>query len=126
MDLVATGPARRRIDGTRSTARWMADTQDSCTEADDDAPPAIPVPSLVHRVGPSALVLAPERLAVETWTHNLPHALTSFVGRDEELAETRRLLDAARLLTLTGSGGVGKTRLGHAIAASQLNVFQDG
>jgi predicted ATPase/DNA-binding XRE family transcriptional regulator len=42
---------------------------------------------------------------------NLPATLTSFVGRERELAEVRRQLDAARLVTLTGSGGVGKTRL---------------
>lgn len=40
---------------------------------------------------------------------NLPIELTSFVGRRRELRELKRLLTATRLLTLTGSGGVGKT-----------------
>src|SRR5262249_21662651 len=43
--------------------------------------------------------------------HNLPVPLTSFIGREEELATLPRLLQSARLLTLTGVGGSGKTRL---------------
>jgi len=43
---------------------------------------------------------------------NLPAELTSFVGRRQELREAKRLLATTRLLTLTGSGGAGKTRLG--------------
>jgi len=42
--------------------------------------------------------------------HNLPVRLTSFVGRDNEIAEIKELLESRRLITLTGSGGVGKTR----------------
>jgi non-specific serine/threonine protein kinase len=53
--------------------------------------------------------------------HNLPQPLTSFVGREREIAGARRLLDATRLLTLTGTGGVGKTRLAREIAASLLD-----
>jgi hypothetical protein len=43
--------------------------------------------------------------------HNLPGEVASFVGRERELAEIKRLLPRARLLTLTGAGGCGKTRL---------------
>ncbi|MBV9169692.1 MAG: tetratricopeptide repeat protein, partial [Chloroflexi bacterium] len=56
----------------------------------------------------------------------LPVALTSFIGRERELAEARRLLATARLLTLTGAGGVGKTRLALQLARSVAGVFQDG
>src|SRR5215831_7352918 len=48
--------------------------------------------------------------AVRRVTGNLPAELTSFVGRRGELAEVRRLLAGSRLVTLTGPGGVGKTR----------------
>ncbi len=58
--------------------------------------------------------------------HNLPHPLTSFIGREQEIAEAKRLLSTTRLLTLTGAGGVGKTRLGHEVAAGLLDDFQDG
>jgi len=58
--------------------------------------------------------------------NNLPPQLTSFVGREEEIAEVERLLGQARLLTLTGPGGSGKTRLALQVAAELLTRFQDG
>ncbi|MGH9283706.1 MAG: adenylate/guanylate cyclase domain-containing protein, partial [Acidimicrobiales bacterium] len=58
--------------------------------------------------------------------NNLPLQLTSFVGREEEIAEVERLLDQARLLTLTGPGGSGKTRLALQVAAELLTRFKDG
>src|SRR6516162_8486227 len=58
--------------------------------------------------------------------HNLPMQLTSFVGREREIAETRRLLETTRLLTLTGPGGCGKTRLALRVAADSLEQFPDG
>lgn len=58
--------------------------------------------------------------------HNLPVALDSFVGREDEIAEIRALLGASRLVTLTGSGGTGKTRLSLQVAARALDEFPDG
>jgi predicted ATPase/DNA-binding CsgD family transcriptional regulator len=66
------------------------------------------------------------RTVPEPGLHNLPQPLTSFVGRQSEIAEAGRLLRTTRLLTLTGTGGVGKTRLGHEIAASMVDTFEDG
>jgi predicted ATPase/DNA-binding SARP family transcriptional activator len=57
---------------------------------------------------------------------NLPMQLTSFVGRDEELEELVRLLPETPLLTLTGVGGCGKTRLALEVAGSALARFRDG
>lgn len=57
---------------------------------------------------------------------NLPEPLTSFVGRERELTELRELLAGNRLLTLTGAGGVGKTRLALRVAAAALDAYDDG
>jgi conflict system STAND superfamily ATPase len=58
--------------------------------------------------------------------HNLPLELSSFVGREREVAEVRRLIGNNRLLTLTGSGGCGKTRLALAAALEVVGEFEDG
>ncbi|MGE5222742.1 MAG: AfsR/SARP family transcriptional regulator, partial [Omnitrophica WOR_2 bacterium] len=58
--------------------------------------------------------------------HNLPQALTRFFGREGEIAAAIERLGAERLLTLTGSGGVGKTRLALRIAEEVLDKFKDG
>jgi predicted ATPase/DNA-binding CsgD family transcriptional regulator len=57
---------------------------------------------------------------------NLPAEVTSFVGRREELREVKRLLTTTRLLTLTGSGGAGKTKLAVRAAADMSRGFPDG
>ncbi|MFC9358531.1 protein kinase [Rhodococcus sp. NPDC057014] len=59
-------------------------------------------------------------------TGNLPLELTSFVGRRHELTEAKNLLAASRLLTLTGIGGVGKTRLAIRVATAMQREFADG
>ena len=53
-------------------------------------------------------------------------ALSSFVGREKEIVEVRRLLQDTRLLTLTGPGGCGKTRLALAAAEELVGKFEDG
>ena len=58
--------------------------------------------------------------------HNLPIQLTSFIGRTREIAEIKRLLGPARLVTLTGSGGAGKTRLALQVGAEVVDVYPDG
>jgi non-specific serine/threonine protein kinase len=59
-------------------------------------------------------------------SHNLPAPLTSFVGREREVAEVCHLLERSRLVTLSGAGGVGKTRLALQIGASQTVTCPDG
>jgi non-specific serine/threonine protein kinase len=58
--------------------------------------------------------------------HNLPHALTSFIGREKELTEVGRLLSTTPLLTLTGSGGCGKTRFALELAGRRASDYADG
>ena len=58
--------------------------------------------------------------------NNLPQQLTSFIGREKELTEIRALLARARLLTLTGAGGSGKTRLSLQVAADVLDQYEGG
>ena len=58
--------------------------------------------------------------------HNLPAEIASFVGRERAIAEIRRLVARERLLTLTGAGGSGKTRLAVRAAAEGAQSFPDG
>jgi len=64
--------------------------------------------------------------SLSTHPNNLPQQLTSFVGREREISEIEALLVTNRLLTLTGAGGSGKTRLGLQVAAESLVQFPDG
>ena len=68
------------------------------------------------------------RLATRGPGHNLPAQATSFVGRQTELAQIQeRLADpACRLLTITGVGGIGKTRLALQVAQAQKDVYLNG
>lgn len=76
------------------------------------APPEAGQPTLTRPVGAAR--------------HNLPAQLTSFIGRKAEMAEVRKLVEAGRLVTLTGSGGCGKTRLALEVAAAVLEGQPDG
>jgi predicted ATPase/class 3 adenylate cyclase/DNA-binding XRE family transcriptional regulator len=64
--------------------------------------------------------------SLDAHPHNLPIQLTSFVGREREVAELQPLLQASHLLTLTGPGGTGKTRLALCLAAEELEAFAAG
>ncbi len=70
---------------------------------------------------------APEA-AADSVPSNLPASLTTFIGRERELAEIRRRLEGtgSRLLTLTGAGGSGKTRLALHTAADRLTDYPSG
>ena len=57
---------------------------------------------------------------------SLPHHLTSFVGREAELRSLKRLLSTSRLVTLTGTGGAGKSRLASELAAANSSLWPDG
>jgi predicted ATPase/class 3 adenylate cyclase len=68
----------------------------------------------------------PPLKTLEATPNNLPTQLTSFIGRDDQVREAKQLLARSRLLTLTGPGGTGKTRLSLEIAANVLDQFPDG
>ena len=68
----------------------------------------------------------PALRTIDSTPNNLPTQLTSFVGREDLVATAERLLEGNRLLTLTGPGGIGKTRLSLQIAADVVQKFHHG
>jgi predicted ATPase/class 3 adenylate cyclase len=81
---------------------------------------------LFQVVHPGLRTEFPALRSLEKTPNNLPHSLTSFVGRQRELADVRGLLARTRLLTLTGMGGLGKTRLALQAAAEEMDAYPDG
>ncbi len=63
---------------------------------------------------------------LDTHPNNLPIQLTSFIGREQEMARVKEILNGTRLVTLTGAGGAGKTRLAIQVAADLIDEFPDG
>src|SRR5258705_4956061 len=68
----------------------------------------------------------PLRVRQVVVSHNLPAQLTSFVGRHAQMAELRAIVTANRLVTLSGAGGAGKTRLAVEVASRLATEFDDG
>jgi predicted ATPase/class 3 adenylate cyclase len=68
----------------------------------------------------------PPLRSLDATPNNLPLQLTSFVGREREIARAKQLLERTRLLTLTGPGGTGKTRLSLQLAADVADAFVHG
>ncbi len=81
---------------------------------------------LSQLVIPGLVEQFPPLKTLEATPNNLPVLLTSFIGREQVLAEAQRLLEGTRLLTLTGPGGTGKTRLSLQLAAEAVDRFPDG
>ena len=63
---------------------------------------------------------------LDTQPNNLPIQLTSFIGREQEMARVKEILNSTRIITLTGVGGAGKTRLAIQVAADLIDEFPDG
>ena len=78
---------------------------------------------LIH---PDLLADFPSLNSLDAHPHNLPVQLTSFNGREAEIEEVGGLLSTARLVTLAGAGGSGKTRLAQEIGASVIENYPDG
>ena len=64
--------------------------------------------------------------SLDRHANNLPHQTSSFIGREREISEVEHLLSTTRVLTLTGTGGCGKTRLALRAAANVVSAYRDG
>ena len=81
---------------------------------------------LLQVVHPDLQADFPPLKTIDVRPNNLPIQLTTFIGREREITEVKRVLRAARLVTITGSGGVGKTRLALRVAADVIDDHRDG
>src|SRR5262249_53914670 len=130
------GPVRL-LGGSRGASGARAAPEALCGEGDEDggrpgescrSARAVPprwLPSMTSSSGGESASV-PGAGGARDAPGGLPRPRTSFVGRENELAEARALLDHNRLLTLTGPGGCGKTRLCIALAARVIGGFPDG
>jgi predicted ATPase/class 3 adenylate cyclase len=84
-------------------------------------------PERIYQVNqPSLPTEFPPLRSLGTFPNNLPAALSSFVGRTSELEAVQEALSQSRLVTLTGAGGAGKTRLALQVAADRVERHPDG
>jgi len=111
---------------TRDLARDLpADV--SLTDLGEHSLKDLPAPEhLFQVVAPELGREFPPLRSMESRPNNLPRQLTTFVGRESEIAGAKRALVSAPLLTLTGPGGVGKTRLAIEIAGDLFDEFDEG
>ena len=134
--LVAANPLRERLRGHLMLALYRSGRQGEALRVFQEGRSVLvdelgvdPGPELqeLHQqilLQAASLMAAPEAGAAPQG--NLPTPVTSFVGRHAELAEARQLLRRSRLVTLTGPGGSGKTRLAVELARTSLDSFPDG
>jgi predicted ATPase/class 3 adenylate cyclase len=84
-------------------------------------------PQRIYQLADGGLLhdFAPLR-SLEAFTHNLPSQRSAFIGREHEIGQVRKLLEVHRLVSLTGVGGCGKTRLALQVGAEELDAFPEG
>jgi len=83
-------------------------------------------PSFIDRPSPGNKSPQPPLKTSNRASNNLPVQLTSFIGREKEITEVKQLLNAKRLVTITGPGGTGKTRLSLQVGSNLVNAFPNG
>jgi predicted ATPase/class 3 adenylate cyclase len=81
---------------------------------------------LYQLIAPGLQTTFPALKTLDSFPNNLPAQLTSFIGREKEISDVKRELSDHRLITLTGSGGTGKTRLSLQVASELLDQFPHG
>ena len=134
--LVAEHPLRERLCGQLMLALYQSGRQAEASDVFQRTREVL-VDQLGMEPGPKlqqllrqilnqdpALDVGPQ--AVHAGRSNLPARVTTFIGREREIAEIVDLLAGFRLVTLTGTGGIGKTRLATEVAARLLDDYRDG
>ena len=119
--LVAVGHGGQIV--CSSATAEVADTEVAMVDLGEHRLRDLDRPVHVFQIGDGSF---PPLRSLDAFPGNLPLQLTSFVGRQEELAAVAKALEALRLVTLTGTGGVGKTRLAVQAAANLVTGFPDG
>jgi non-specific serine/threonine protein kinase len=142
----ATPPAAQEVNGqvpnsygaviARAMAKDRADRQASAGEFIQELRAALGLAGAAAVAGPPGRPSAADALAARATLmpsgpaaavpNNLPHQLTSYIGRGQEIADLTQMIAATRLLTLTGPGGIGKTRLALEVASRALVEYHDG
>jgi predicted ATPase/class 3 adenylate cyclase len=118
--IVVSGTTRSLVEGSLPTGVTLRDLGRHALRD-------VPAPEQLFQVeAPGLRSSFPQLRVAARRTGNLPERLTSFVGREHELAELDALLETARLVTLTGPGGIGKTSLGVELARSHADRMADG
>ena len=127
--LLSIGHGGQALLSEVATAHAQADLPEGCVLREmgrhrlKDLDGSEAVSMLLHPELPSEF---PPLKSLDALPNNLPRQLTSFVGREREMDEVRELFGRSTLVTLTGAGGTGKTRLAVQIAADALEEFPDG
>jgi predicted ATPase len=106
-----------------SSTAEVADTDTTLVDLGEHRLRDLDRPIHIFQIGDGSF---PSLRSLNAFPGNLPIQLTSFVGRQEELASVAKALGASRLVTLSGTGGVGKTRVAVQAAANMVTDFPDG
>ncbi len=114
------------LNGDRASALRVYQTCVTVLRRELDVEPSPATRATYERLAHEASAAQPTPAPASPRAHTLPIPLTSFVGRVRERAEVARLLGTTRLLTLTGAGGSGKTRLALTVAADRATAYADG
>jgi predicted ATPase/DNA-binding CsgD family transcriptional regulator len=123
LELMAFGLANKEIAAKLSLSRRTVESHIDHVLGKLNAPTRA---RAVVEAGRAGLLDASGDHSVDRWSNNLPYQLTTLLGREEDLTEAKSLLEANRLVTLSGSGGVGKTRLALRLGVDLLDRYPDG